>query len=199
MQTVNTQGGNPLTTINGQTGGALNILYSFTLPANTFGPFDVLRCHGYGDIQNNTGGSINNTLYFVTGAHIAGGTTALASSATYRPLVIDATLMGDGATNLNSMDVTPNMMGSLGITGQGNTAGFTGSGYSQNGVDFTQDQVIAFKEQLGTATPAATPTVGPTAATTPITHFYEGHCYRLPGTTPTPTPTQTPTPTPTPT
>lgn len=199
-QTVNTQAGDPLYTLNGMTWGVENVAWTMLLPGGTLGPFDVVKCHYYGDLQNNTGGAQSWRTNFYFGTKIVTSSmTSIPTSATARPWTMDATIMGDGATNLNSMDsITDFFATAAGLTGgAASSPVFLTAGYSEAGIDTTQNQTIKVGITVNAATPAATPTLSPTAATTPITHLYEGHCWRLTGTTPTPTATPTPTQTPT--
>lgn len=200
-QTVNTQGGSPLQTLNGFTWGAETLTnWDYTLPANTMGIYDVQKCHVFGDLQNNTGGaqSVKLTLYFGNRL-LSSGLTSLTSSAVYRPWSLDATLSNEGAANVNSIDGYINFGGLANNVGVGAVPTILTGVYSAAAVDTSSNQTVQLGVVVGAATTTVTPSPSPTAGTTPIVHIYGGHCWRLPGMTPTATQTPTATPTLTPT
>lgn len=199
-QAINTQAGNPLTSISGFTYGVENTMWQFSLPANTLGLFDVMKCHVYGDEQNNTGGTIQDTWRFYVGSQqVTTGAQNISTNAAIKPWSVDVTFANDGAANLNSMDSLFYYIAGGGNNGAVGNLSTAGSAWSAAGLDMTQAQTVKLTLVVGAATPAATPTASPTAAGTPIAKFFHGECFKLPGMTPTPTPTPTQTPTPQPT
>lgn len=201
-QVLNTQAGAPLTTVAGFTFGVENTLWTWTLPANTLGPFDVMRCHYFGTNANNTGGTQAFTYKYYIGSNTDQFAANIATSVSQHAWTTDITFAGNGSTTANSLD-------GIFDNGAATAVGATGTAFntmSMAGVDSLAagtvnvgvDNVVKLNVIVGAATPAATPTASPTAATTPIVTLRSGFCWKLPGTTPTQTPTQTPTATPTP-
>lgn len=200
-QTLITQAGNPLTTLAGFTYGVQNTLTSWTMPAGTLGPYDVMKCHAYGDFQNNTGGTILFQPLWLsgpTGATVISNSSAVSptTNTALRGWISDFTFANEGATNTNFIDGFWSFGGANGVIGaDSNVLGSPFGGFSQATFDTAANQTFKLNVIVGVATPAATPTASPTAASTPATRLIGFHCWKLPGTTPTPTLTPTPAPT----
>lgn len=76
-------------------------IYRYSVPANTLGSSRALRLTLYGRYQNNTGANRTFTIKAKYGAttFFDGSTPNIASSADYRAVTIEVTLLANGATN----------------------------------------------------------------------------------------------------